>query len=100
MTMVIAHSLVIGYWTLVISRTPWPGNLVSHFSHIPVNFLLGCRDPTARLTMEFIDVKSQCHRYQSEIDVRLNQVPEDGEFILGPESAEWEKGLGQQVGES
>ncbi len=96
--MVIAHSLVIGYWTLVISRTPWPGNLVSHFSHIPVNFLLGCRDPTARLTMEFIDVKSQYHRYQSEIDVRMKQVLEHGQFILGPEVVELEKVLAQYVG--
>src|SRR5260221_14656305 len=93
MTMVIAHSLVIGYWTLVISRTPWPGNLVSHFSRIPVNFLLGCRDPTARLTMQFIDVKSQYHRYQSEIDARMKQVPENGQFILGPAAVELAKEL-------
>src|SRR6266404_751832 len=48
--------------------------------------------------MEFIDLKTQYRRYQSEIDARMHKVLEHGQFILGPEVAELEKTLADYVG--
>jgi UDP-2-acetamido-2-deoxy-ribo-hexuluronate aminotransferase len=43
--------------------------------------------------MEFIDLKTQYRRYQSEIDARIKQVLEHGQYILGPENTELEETL-------
>ncbi len=48
--------------------------------------------------MEFIDLKYQYHRYQSEIDARVHKVLEHGHFIMGPEIAELESALATYVG--
>lgn len=48
--------------------------------------------------MEFIDLKQQYRRYQSEIDTRMAQVLEHGRFIMGPEVAELEQALADYVG--
>ncbi len=48
--------------------------------------------------MEFIDLKQQYRRYQTEIDARVHQVLEHGHFIMGPEIAELETALANYVG--
>jgi UDP-2-acetamido-2-deoxy-ribo-hexuluronate aminotransferase len=48
--------------------------------------------------MEFIDLKVQYHRYQSEIDQRMRQVLAHGHFVMGPEIAELEQTLAPYVG--
>lgn len=48
--------------------------------------------------MEFIDLKTQYRRYQSEIDRRMKQVLDHGQFIMGPEIAEVEKVLANYAG--
>jgi UDP-2-acetamido-2-deoxy-ribo-hexuluronate aminotransferase len=47
--------------------------------------------------MEFIDLKEQYHRYQSEIDARMRAVLMHGHFIMGPEIAELEAELARYV---
>ncbi|MBL8890185.1 MAG: DegT/DnrJ/EryC1/StrS family aminotransferase [Planctomycetaceae bacterium] len=48
--------------------------------------------------MEFIDLKTQYHKYQSEIDARMRTVLDHGKFIMGPEIAEMESALADYVG--
>jgi UDP-2-acetamido-2-deoxy-ribo-hexuluronate aminotransferase len=48
--------------------------------------------------MEFIDLKEQYRRYQSEIDTRMRRVLEHGRYIMGPEIAELESALATYVG--
>src|SRR5687767_9507067 len=48
--------------------------------------------------MEFIDLKEQYRRYQSQIDRRIHQVLAHGHFIMGPEIAELEQALAGYVG--
>jgi UDP-2-acetamido-2-deoxy-ribo-hexuluronate aminotransferase len=48
--------------------------------------------------MEFIDLKEQYRRYQSEVDRRMRTVLEHSHFILGPEIAELEAELSRYVG--
>lgn len=48
--------------------------------------------------MEFIDLKTQYRRYQSQIDARMRQVLEHGHFIQGPEISELEEVLAGYVG--
>lgn len=48
--------------------------------------------------MQFIDLKTQYHRYQAEIDARIRGVLEHGRFIMGPEIAELESALAAYVG--
>lgn len=48
--------------------------------------------------MEFIDLKTQYQRYQSEIDARMRAVLDHGKFIMGPEIAEMEAALAEYVG--
>jgi UDP-2-acetamido-2-deoxy-ribo-hexuluronate aminotransferase len=48
--------------------------------------------------MQFIDLKTQYQRYQSEIDARMKAVLEHGKFVMGPEIAEMEQGLAKYVG--
>jgi UDP-2-acetamido-2-deoxy-ribo-hexuluronate aminotransferase len=48
--------------------------------------------------MQFIDLKTQYQRYQSEIDARMKAVLDHGKFIMGPEIAEMEQALAQYVG--
>ncbi|MHC1765404.1 MAG: DegT/DnrJ/EryC1/StrS family aminotransferase [Verrucomicrobiia bacterium] len=48
--------------------------------------------------MDFIDLKAQYRRYQSEIDARMRRVLEHGHFIMGPEIAELEQALAAYVG--
>jgi UDP-2-acetamido-2-deoxy-ribo-hexuluronate aminotransferase len=48
--------------------------------------------------MEFIDLKSQYRRYQTEIDARMRAVLDHGRFIMGPEIAEMESALASLVG--
>lgn len=47
--------------------------------------------------MEFIDLKTQYRRYQTEIDARLQTVLEHGHFIMGPEIGELEGKLASYV---
>lgn len=48
--------------------------------------------------MEFIDLKSQYRRLQSEIDAGIRRVLEHGHYILGPEVAELEERLAFHAG--
>lgn len=48
--------------------------------------------------MEFIDLKTQYHQYQSAIDGRMRAVLGHGHFIMGPEIAEVEAELARYVG--
>jgi UDP-2-acetamido-2-deoxy-ribo-hexuluronate aminotransferase len=48
--------------------------------------------------MEFIDLKEQYRRYQSEIDTCMRRVLEHGRYIMGPEIAELESALATYVG--
>src|ERR1043166_5487346 len=48
--------------------------------------------------MEFIDLKTQYRRYQTEINARMRKVLEHGQFVLGPENAELEQALAHYVG--
>lgn len=48
--------------------------------------------------MEFIDLKTQYRKYQSEIDDRMRAVLTHGHFIMGPEIAELETKLAAYVG--
>lgn len=48
--------------------------------------------------MEFIDLKSQYEKYKSEIDRRMQQVVDHGQFIMGPEVSELEDILADYVG--
>jgi UDP-2-acetamido-2-deoxy-ribo-hexuluronate aminotransferase len=48
--------------------------------------------------MDFIDLKAQYRRYQSEIDERMKRVLEHGHFIQGPEILELEGVLAGYVG--
>jgi len=48
--------------------------------------------------MEFIDLKAQYRRYQTEIDLRMRKVLEHGQFIMGPEIVELEQVLAEYVG--
>ncbi|NCA81188.1 MAG: DegT/DnrJ/EryC1/StrS family aminotransferase [Opitutae bacterium] len=48
--------------------------------------------------MEFIDLKTQYLRYQSEIEARMQAVLRHGHFIMGPEIAELEAQLAAYVG--
>lgn len=48
--------------------------------------------------MEFIDLKEQYRRYQSQIDEHMQRVLNHGHFIMGPEIAEAESALAAYVG--
>lgn len=48
--------------------------------------------------MQFIDLKTQYQKYRAEIDRRMTDVMERGQFIMGPEIAELEKTLAGFVG--
>ncbi|MCL5742888.1 MAG: DegT/DnrJ/EryC1/StrS family aminotransferase [Acidobacteria bacterium] len=48
--------------------------------------------------MEFIDLKQQYRRYQTDIDARIHKVLEHGHFIMGPEIGELESALAKYVG--
>ena len=48
--------------------------------------------------MQFIDLKTQYQRYQTEIDDRMRRVVDHGRFIMGPEIAELEAELAKYVG--
>ena len=49
--------------------------------------------------MQFIDLKTQYKRLQTEIDGRMRAVLEHGQFIMGPEIAELETALANYVGQ-
>lgn len=48
--------------------------------------------------MEFIDLKTQYERYQTEIDSKMKAVMDHGRFIMGPEISELEEILASYVG--
>jgi UDP-2-acetamido-2-deoxy-ribo-hexuluronate aminotransferase len=48
--------------------------------------------------MEFIDLKSQYEKYKTEIDRRMRDVVDHGQFIMGPEIDELENTLATYVG--
>lgn len=48
--------------------------------------------------MQFIDLQQQYRRHQAEIDARMRQVLEHGQYIMGPEIAELETALAVYVG--
>jgi len=48
--------------------------------------------------MQFIDLKSQYRRHQAEIDRRIHQVLDHGQYVMGPEIAEVEKALADYTG--
>ena len=48
--------------------------------------------------MEFIDLKTQYARYQTEIDARIKAVLNHAHFIMGPEIAEVESALASYTG--
>ena len=48
--------------------------------------------------MQFIDLKQQYQKYQTEIDARMRAVLDHGHFIMGPEIVELETALGEYVG--
>lgn len=48
--------------------------------------------------MQFIDLKTQYTKYQTEIDARMRAVLTHGQFIMGPEIGELETALASYVG--
>ncbi|MDR9418154.1 DegT/DnrJ/EryC1/StrS family aminotransferase [Gracilimonas sp.] len=48
--------------------------------------------------MEFIDLKTQYETYKDEIDRKMREVVDHGQFIMGPEIDELEKVLAEYVG--
>lgn len=48
--------------------------------------------------MQFIDLKAQQQRIRADIDRRINQVLEHGQYIMGPEVAELEEKLATYTG--
>jgi UDP-2-acetamido-2-deoxy-ribo-hexuluronate aminotransferase len=48
--------------------------------------------------MEFIDLKTQYRKYQTEIDDRMRAVLTHGHFVMGPEITELEAALAKYVG--
>ena len=56
------------------------------------------RRPAASHAMEFIDLKEQYRRYKAEMDGRILRVLAHGQFVMGPEVAELEHALAQDVG--
>jgi UDP-2-acetamido-2-deoxy-ribo-hexuluronate aminotransferase len=48
--------------------------------------------------MDFIDLRTQYHRYQAEISLRMNAVLQHGQFVMGPEVLELEQTLAGFVG--
>lgn len=48
--------------------------------------------------MEFIDLKTQYEKYKTEIDRRMRNVVDHGQFIMGPEVQELEDALAEYVG--
>lgn len=48
--------------------------------------------------MQFIDLKTQYKKLQSEIDAGIRSVLEHGQFIMGPEIAQLETALAEYVG--
>lgn len=48
--------------------------------------------------MQFIDLKTQYEKHQTEIDGRMRRVLDHGQFIMGPEIAELETALAGFVG--
>ncbi len=48
--------------------------------------------------MEFIDLKTQYLKYQTEIDANMRAVLDHGKFIMGPEIAQMELALAKFVG--
>ncbi|NOY29784.1 MAG: DegT/DnrJ/EryC1/StrS family aminotransferase [Planctomycetes bacterium] len=48
--------------------------------------------------MQFIDLKQQYLKYQSEIDSRMNKVMEHGRYIMGPEIGDVEAALAEFAG--
>jgi UDP-2-acetamido-2-deoxy-ribo-hexuluronate aminotransferase len=48
--------------------------------------------------MEFIDLKTQYETYKDEIDRRMREVVDHGQFIMGPEIDELESVLAEYVG--
>ena len=48
--------------------------------------------------MEFIDLKTQYHKYKEHIDAQIHTVLDHGQFIMGPEVEELEQKLAQFVG--
>tara|TARA_R110001599_G_scaffold1889_4_gene9887 strand:- start:340594 stop:341688 length:1095 start_codon:yes stop_codon:yes gene_type:complete len=48
--------------------------------------------------MQFIDLDTQYRKYQKEIDTRMRNVLEHGQYILGPEVTELESILAEYVG--
>ncbi len=49
-------------------------------------------------TVPFIDLQSQYKRLKPQIDARIHAVLDHGQFILGPEVAEFERALGAYCG--
>ena len=49
-------------------------------------------------TVSFIDLQSQYKRLKPQIDARIHAVLDHGQFILGPEVAEFERALGAYCG--
>jgi len=47
--------------------------------------------------MEFIDLKTQHEKYKNDIDARMENVLEHGQFIMGPEVEELEQALAEYV---
>jgi UDP-2-acetamido-2-deoxy-ribo-hexuluronate aminotransferase len=41
--------------------------------------------------MEFIDLKTQYETYKDEIDRRMREVVDHGQFIMGPEVMRWRR---------
>ena len=48
--------------------------------------------------MQFVDISQLYQSYQSDIDARMRQVLEHGQFIMGPEVQEIEQVLADYVG--
>ncbi|MDP1671177.1 MAG: aminotransferase class I/II-fold pyridoxal phosphate-dependent enzyme, partial [Alphaproteobacteria bacterium] len=46
----------------------------------------------------FIDLQAQYRRLKPQIDARMHAVLDHGQFILGPEVAEFERALGEYTG--
>ena len=52
----------------------------------------------APVSIPFIDLQAQYSRLKPQIDARMHAVLDHGQFILGPEVAEFERALGEYAG--
>ncbi len=80
----VAHTSATGLESI---RTPQGSGTPGHFTHF-----------TRKTAMQFIDLGMQQKRIRSNLEDRIRQVLDHGQYIMGPEVAMLEKALSQYTG--